>query len=88
MDEIFSHAECNGIPTRYHYQKLKLRHRKANHGLRALSCIGSSLWNNQDKSLETSAYLNAFKHKIKDYNFWKGKKSNNFTTNYLSIISK
>ena len=28
MDKIFPHAECNGIPTRYSYQKLKLPHRK------------------------------------------------------------
>ena len=46
MDEIFSHAECNGIPTRYSYQNLKLPHRKTNQGLRALSYIGPSLWKN------------------------------------------
>ena len=40
MDEIFYHAECNGIPTRYSYQRLKLPHRKTNQGLRALSYIG------------------------------------------------
>ena len=28
MDKIFPHAECNGISTRYSYQKLKLPHRK------------------------------------------------------------
>ena len=39
MDERFSHAECNGIPTRYSYQKLKLPHCKTNQGLRALSYI-------------------------------------------------
>ena len=74
MDEIFYHAECNGIPTRYSYQKLKLPHRKTNQGLRALSYIGPSLWNKQDKSLKTSASLNSFKHNIKDYYFRKGNK--------------
>ena len=74
MDEIFYHAECNGIPTHYSYQKLKLLHRKTNQGLKALSYIGPSLWNNQDKSLKTSASLNAFKHNINDYYFRKGNK--------------
>ena len=74
MDEIFYHAECNGIPTRYFYQKLKLLHRKTNQGLRALPYIGPSLWNNQDKSLKISASLNSFKHKIKYYYFRKGNK--------------
>ena len=50
MDEIFYHAECNGIPTHYSYQNQKLPHCKTNQGLRALSYIGPSLWNNQDKS--------------------------------------
>ena len=70
MDEIFSHAERNGIPTRYFYQKLE-PHRKTNHGLRAFSYIGSSLSNNLDKSLKISPSLNAFKHNIKDYYFRK-----------------
>ena len=43
MDEVFSKVECNGIPTRYSYQKLKLPHRKTNQGLRALSYVGPSL---------------------------------------------
>ena len=64
MDEIFSHAECDRIPTRHSYQKLKLPHRKTNQGLRALSYIGPALWNNQGKSLKTSASLKTFKHNI------------------------
>ena len=74
MDEIFSYSECNRIPTPYSYQRLKLSHRKTNQSLRALSYIGPSLWNNQDKSLKTSATLSAFKHNIKDYYFRKGNK--------------
>ena len=74
MDEIFYYAEYSGIPTRYSYQKLKPSHCKTNQGLRALSYIGPSLWNNQDKSLKTSASLNSFKHNIKDYYFRKGNK--------------
>ena len=69
MDEVFSKVECNGIPTRYSYQKLKLPHRKTNQGLRALSYVGPSLWNNLDKSLKTSASLNTFKHGIKNQFF-------------------
>ena len=85
MDKIFYHAECNRIPTRYSYQKVKLPHCKTTQGLRALSYIGPSLWNNQDKSLKTSASLHSFKHNIKDYYFRKG---NNNITNYLSTVSK
>ena len=39
MDEVFFKVECNRIPTRYSYQKLKLPHRKTNQGLRALSYV-------------------------------------------------
>ena len=75
MNEVFSHAESNGIPTRCSYQKLKLPHRKTNQGLRALSYIGHSLWNKLDKSLKTSVSLNAFKHNLKDYYFKKANKN-------------
>ena len=74
MDEFLYHAKCNGIPTRYSYQKLKLPHRKPNQGLRPLSYVGLSLWNNRDKSLKTSSSLNSFKHNIKDHYFQKGNK--------------
>ena len=74
MNEVFSHAESNEIPTRCPYQKLNLPHRKINQGLRALSYIGPSLWNKLDKSLKTSVSLNAFKHNLKDYYFKKGNK--------------
>ena len=74
MNEIFSHVECNGIPTRCSYQRLKLSHFQTNQDLRALSYIGPSLWNNIDKSLKTSFYLNAFKHNLKDHYFRKGNK--------------
>ena len=74
MDEISSHAECNSIPTRYSYLKLKPPHRKASQGLRALSYICPSLWNNQYRSLKSSVSLNAFKYNIKGYYLWKGNK--------------
>ena len=70
MDEIFLNAECNGIPTRYSFQKLRLPYRKTNQGLNALSYVGPSLWNNLDHSLKTSTSLLAFKHNVKD-NFFK-----------------
>ena len=74
MNEIFSHAECNGIPARCSYQKLKLPHRKTIQGLRVLSYIDPSLWNNFDEALKTSVSFNAFRHKLKDYHFRKGNK--------------
>ena len=42
--------------------------------LQVLSYIGSSLWNNLDKSLKTSVSLNAFKHNFKDQYLRKGNK--------------
>ena len=78
MDEIFYLEECNGISTRYSYQKLKLCHRETNQGLRALSYIGPLLWNKKDKSLKTSASLNLFKHNIKDYYFRKRNKKESY----------
>ena len=71
MNEVFSHAECIGIPTRYSHQKLKLPKRKTNQGLRALSYTGPSLWNNLDNSVKTSVSLNAFKHNLKNHFFRK-----------------
>ena len=62
MTETFSHGECDEIPARCSYQKLKLPHRKTNQGLRAF------------KSLKTSVSLNAFKHNLKDFYFRKGNK--------------
>ena len=72
MNEVFSHAESNGILTCCSYQKLKLSPHKTNQGLRALWYIGPSLWNKLDQSLKTSVSLNAFKHNLKDYYFRKG----------------
>ena len=74
MDEIFPYVGCNGTPIRYSYQKIKLLHCKTNQGLRALSYIGSSLWNNLVKSLGISASFNTFKHNVKDYYFRKRNK--------------
>ena len=72
MDAIFFNAECNGIPTRYSYQKQKRPRRKSKKSLRALSYIGSSLWYNLVKSLKTYSYLNTFECNVKDYYFRKG----------------
>ena len=69
MDEVFFKVECNRIPTRYSYQKLKLPHRKTNQGLRALSYIGPFLWNKLSNSLKMSASLNTFKHNLKNQYF-------------------
>ena len=58
MNEVFSHAESNGISTRCSYQKLKLPHRKTSQGLRALSYI---------PHCGINIFLNAFIHNLKDY---------------------
>ena len=55
MNEIYSHAESNGIPTRC-YQQLKLPHGKTNQYLRTLLYIGPSLWNKLDKSLKICVF--------------------------------
>ena len=63
-DELFFPAETNGVRTRSSYQKLGLPRRKTNIGLKALSYVGPSLWNNLDETLKTSSSINNFKHKI------------------------
>ena len=74
MNEVFTHAEFSGIPTRCSHQKIKLPHGKVNQGLRALLYIGPSLWNKLDDSLKTSVSLNAFKYNLKDHYFKKRNK--------------
>ena len=76
LEEIFSHAKCSGIPTRYSFQKLSLPIRKTNQGLRALSYIGPSLWNKLNNSLKSSTSLNEFKHNYKENYFHTANKSN------------
>ena len=74
-DELFFPAETNGVRTRSSYQKLGLPRRKTNIGLKALSYVGPSLWNNLDETLKTSSSINNFKHKMKEYYFSKLKKN-------------
>ena len=80
MDEVFIKAECNGIPTCYSNQKLQNAHCKTNQGLRALSFVGQSLWNNLDKPLKTSAYL--------IYNQYNQHKERNNEHNTINIYSQ
>ena len=75
LEEIFPHASCNGFPTRYSHQKLNRPHRKTNQGLRVLSYIGPSLWNNLNNFLKTSVSLNTFKHNYKEHFFQKASKN-------------
>ena len=77
LDEIYvplktNGVHTNGVHTRSSYQKLDVPDRKTNVGhltLSALSYVGSSLWNNLNKTLKTSTSLNAFKHNIKQHYF-------------------
>ena len=92
VNEVFSHAESKGIPTRCSYQKLKLPHCKTNQGLRALLYTDPSLWNKLGKFLKVSVSLNAFKHNLKDYYFRKGNKKEGKVRGimkpwYLCIVS-
>ena len=67
--EIYVLLETNGVHTCSSYQKLKVPHRKTNVGQKALSYVGSSIWNNLNKTLKTSTSLKAFKNNIKQYYF-------------------
>ena len=74
FDELFFPVEANGVRTRSSHQK-RLPRRKTNVGLKALSYVGPSLWNNLDEILKTSGCINSFKHKMKEYYFSKLKKN-------------
>ena len=65
FDEIYVPLETNGVHTCSSFQKLNVPHRKINIWQKALSYVGSSLWNNLNKTLETSTSLNTFKHNIR-----------------------
>ena len=69
LDEIYVILETNGVHTRSWYQKLNVPHRKTNVSQKSFSCVGSSVWNNLNKTLKTSASLNTFKHNIKQQYF-------------------
>ena len=66
--------KTNGVHTHSSYQKLNVKHRKLNVGLKTLSYVGPSLWKNLNKTLKTSTSLNAFKHNSKQYYFNESKK--------------
>ena len=75
-NEIYVPLEINGVHTRSSYQKLNIPHRKTNVGQKALSYIGSSLWNNLNKALKISTSLNPFEHNTKQHYFNELKKKN------------
>ena len=60
--EIYVPLETNGVPTHSSYQKLNVPHQKTNVGQKALSYVGPLLWNNLNKTLETSTSLISKKH--------------------------
>ena len=68
-NEIYVPLEINGVHTRSSNQKLNIPHRKTNVGQKALSYIGSSLWNNLNKALKISTSLNPFEHNTKQHYF-------------------
>ena len=68
-NEIYVPLEINGVHTRSSYQKLNVPHRKTNVGQKALSYIGSSLWNNLSNALKISTSLNPFEHNTKQHYF-------------------
>ena len=60
--EIYVPLEAKGVHTCSSYQKLNVPHGKTNVGQKALSYVGPSLWNNLNKTLETSTSLISKKH--------------------------
>ena len=75
FDEIYVSLETNGVQTRLSYQKLNVPYRKRNVGQKSLSYVGTSLWNNLNKTLKTSTSSNTFKHNIKQHYFNELKKN-------------
>ena len=69
FDELYFPVETIGVQTRSSYRKLNLPRRKTNMGLKALSYVGPSLWNNLSESLKLSTTINNFKHNIKEHYF-------------------
>ena len=52
FDETYVPLEINEVHTHSSYQKLNVPHRKTNVGLKALSYVGPSIWNNLNKRLK------------------------------------
>ena len=69
VGELYFPVETIGVQTRSSYRKLNLPRRKTNMGLKALSYVGPSLWNNLSESLKLSTTINSFKHNIKEHYF-------------------
>ena len=75
FDKLYFLAEADSVRTHSSYQKLSLPRRKTHLGIKALSNVGPSLWNNLNENLKTSSSINNFiKHKTKEYYFSKLKK--------------
>ena len=62
FDEIYVPLKTNGVHKHSSYQKLNVPHQKTNVGQKALSYVGPLLWNNLNKTLETSTSLISKKH--------------------------
>ena len=67
FNEIFCHADDNGVATRSCNNKLKLPSRKSKLGMQILSYVGPSTWNKLPNNLKTTTSVNCFKHDIKKY---------------------
>ena len=90
INEIFSHAECNWIPTCCSYPKFLLPHRKKR--FKSFVIYWSFIQEQPWKVFETSVSLNAFKHNWKVCYFRKGNKKEwkviRIIKPYISIASK
>ena len=78
FDELFFPVETIGVQTRSSYQKLIQPRRKTNMGLKTLSYVGPSLWNNLSERLKLSTSINSFKHNIKEHYFTELKRNESF----------
>ena len=74
FEELFFPTEETAIQTCSSFQKLKIPRRKTNIGLKYLSYISPSLWNNLNENLKRSSSISDFKHKIKEFHFEELKK--------------
>ena len=67
LNDIFEFAPHCSIGTRNNFSKLKNHFRETNMGQKAISYIGTSIWNSLPDSIKRANSLNTFKHDVKKH---------------------
>ena len=67
LNEIFGFASNCSIGTRNNFSKVKNHFRETNMGQKAISYIGTSIWNRLPDSIKRANSLNTFKHDVKKH---------------------